>query len=235
MTKTRINNITTKENGQLINGSTWNIKEGEIYCSVWLCIISLVQRIMETIGHFIVKAWNLVCVYFIKNFVKNWAVGCWHGYLSGADLHMAQLMPLPLTVSCFSKIQTGFTFLVPAHPGSPGQRAVIRVCVCLLVNLLFSICFAIGYIHSGEIKIFIFILTSVGSGLERERERERSYRAACSCCRAGSRGARTSLAGWRAQFDRSSTGTDSTRPPCQPTCPVQQPCSVISTRTICIA
>ena len=49
----------------------------------------------------------------------------------GADLHMAQLMPLPLTVSCFSKIQIGFTFLVPAHPGSPGQRAVKRVCVCL--------------------------------------------------------------------------------------------------------
>ena len=35
-----------------------------------------------------------------------------------------------LTVSCFSKIQIGFTFLVPAHPGSPGQRAVKRVCVC---------------------------------------------------------------------------------------------------------
>jgi len=46
-----------------------------------------------------------------------------------ADLHMAQLMPLPLTVSCFSKIQIGFTFLVPAHPGSPGQRAVKQVCV----------------------------------------------------------------------------------------------------------
>ena len=40
----------------------------------------------------------------------------------GADLHMAQLMPLPLTVSCFSKIQIGFTFLVPAHPGSPGKE-----------------------------------------------------------------------------------------------------------------
>ena len=38
-------------------------------------------------------------------------------------------MPLPLAVSCFSKIQIGFTFLVPAHPGSPGQRAVKRVCV----------------------------------------------------------------------------------------------------------
>jgi len=49
----------------------------------------------------------------------------------GADLHMAQLMPLPLTVSCFSKILIGFTFLVPAHLGSPGKRAVKRVCVCV--------------------------------------------------------------------------------------------------------
>ena len=47
----------------------------------------------------------------------------------GADLHMAQLMALPLTVSCFSKIQIGFTILVPAHPGSSGQTAVKRVCV----------------------------------------------------------------------------------------------------------
>jgi len=51
----------------------------------------------------------------------------------GADLHMAQLMPLPLTVSCFSKIQIAFTFLVPADPGSPGQRAAKRVCVCVCV------------------------------------------------------------------------------------------------------
>ena len=50
----------------------------------------------------------------------------------GADLHMAQLMPMPLTISCSSKIQTGFTCLVPAYPGSPGQRAVKRVCVCVL-------------------------------------------------------------------------------------------------------
>jgi len=48
-----------------------------------------------------------------------------------ADLHMAQLMRMPLTVYCFSKIQIGFTFLVLAHPGSPGQRAVKRVCVCV--------------------------------------------------------------------------------------------------------
>jgi len=47
------------------------------------------------------------------------------------DLHTVQLIPLPLTVSCFSKIQIGFTFLVPAHPGSPGKMATKRVCVCV--------------------------------------------------------------------------------------------------------
>jgi len=51
----------------------------------------------------------------------------------GADLHMAQLLPLTLTVSCFSKIQIGFTFLVPAHPVSPGKRAVKRMYVCTYV------------------------------------------------------------------------------------------------------
>jgi len=47
----------------------------------------------------------------------------------GADLHTAQLMPLPLIVSCVSKIQIGFAFQALAHPGSPGQRAVKWVCV----------------------------------------------------------------------------------------------------------
>ena len=76
----------------------------------------------------------------------------------GADLHMAQLMPLPLTVSCFSKIQIGFAFLVPAQPGSPGQRAVKRVFVfvflyqekrwtyltrLLLFHVVYKICYVI--------------------------------------------------------------------------------------------
>ena len=55
--------------------------------------------------------------------VKNWVVGCWRGYLSGARCRLAY-GPADATVSCFNKIQIGFTFLVPAHPGSPGQRAV---------------------------------------------------------------------------------------------------------------
>ena len=59
---------------------------------------------------------------------EQWGAGVVICLERGADLHMAQLMPLPLTVSCFSKIQIGFTFLVPAHLGSPGQGAVKRVC-----------------------------------------------------------------------------------------------------------
>jgi len=47
----------------------------------------------------------------------------------GADLNVAQLMPLSLIVSCYSKIQIGFTFLVLAQLGNPGKRAIKRVCV----------------------------------------------------------------------------------------------------------
>jgi len=57
-----------------------------------------------------------------------WGAGMVISLERGADLHMAQLMPLPLAVSCFSEMQIGFTFLVPAHLGSPGQRAAKRVC-----------------------------------------------------------------------------------------------------------
>jgi len=56
-----------------------------------------------------------------------------------ADLHMAHLMPLSLTVSCSVKIHIGFTFLVPAHPGSPGQRAFKQVCMCVCVLKCFSL------------------------------------------------------------------------------------------------
>ena len=54
-----------------------------------------------------------------------------------ADLHMAQLMPLPLTVSCFSKIQTGFVFLVLAYLGSP-KKGPLNRCVCVCVLRLYS-------------------------------------------------------------------------------------------------
>ena len=76
-----------------------------------------------------------------------------------ADLHMAELMALPLIVSCFSKIQIGFTFLVLAHPRSPGQRAVKRVCVCVCVCVLFrnsacntaGVCFVESVVKTGQV------------------------------------------------------------------------------------
>jgi len=52
----------------------------------------------------------------------------------GAHLHIVQLMPLPLNVCSISKIQIGFTFLVLAYPGNPGQRAVKWVCVCVCLS-----------------------------------------------------------------------------------------------------
>ena len=58
----------------------------------------------------------------------------------GADLRMAQLMQLPLAVSCFSKIQNGSTFLVPAHlvvPEKGPLNGCVCVCVCYACAVLF--------------------------------------------------------------------------------------------------
>ena len=64
---------------------------------------------------------------------ERWGAGMVICLERGADLHMAQLMPLPLTVSCFSKIQIGFTFLVPAHPGGTGRRTTKHVYMCTYI------------------------------------------------------------------------------------------------------
>jgi len=67
--------------------------------------------------------------------VRHRVVRCWRGCLClgrGAVLHMAQLMPLPLTVSWFIKMQIGFTFLIPAHLGSPGQNPESRKMVVVV-------------------------------------------------------------------------------------------------------
>ena len=69
-----------------------------------------------------------------------WGAGVVICLQRGAELHTAQLMPLPLTVSCFSKIQICFTFLVLAHLSSPGKRAVKRVCV-RVIEYAPSVCF----------------------------------------------------------------------------------------------
>jgi len=85
--------------------------------------------------------------------LKWWGAGVVICLEQGADLHMARLMPLSLMslVSCFIKIQIGFAFLVPAHPGSPGKRAVKRVCVCVRIKfyifLMVLTSFLVSCIH----------------------------------------------------------------------------------------
>ena len=74
---------------------------------------------------------SLVTVNKRAALVQWWVAGMVICLERGADFHIAQLMPLPLTVSCFSKVQISFTFLVLAHPDSPGQIVVKRVCVCV--------------------------------------------------------------------------------------------------------
>jgi len=77
-------------------------------------------------------------------------MGCWSGYLSGERCRLAY-GPADATVSCFSKIQISFTFLVPAHPGCAGQRVVKQVCVCYMLlwwNLLYTeICMTVCILH----------------------------------------------------------------------------------------
>jgi len=88
------------------------------------------------------NTFNLRASVFATDFFTKQTLCFCHGYCTGvviclerdADLHMAQLMPLPLTVSCFSKIQIGFTFLVPAHLGSPGKGS-LNGCVCVTAGL----------------------------------------------------------------------------------------------------
>jgi len=66
----------------------------------------------------------------------------------GADLHTAHLMPLPLTVSCFSNIQISFTFLVPAHPGSPG-KGPLNGCLCVCMYYLVAAFLRLARITAG--------------------------------------------------------------------------------------
>ena len=76
-----------------------------------------------------------------------------------ADLHMAQLMPLPLTVSCFSKIQIGFTFLVPARLGSPG-KGPLNGCVCVCVLILLAYMLVSNTVDSGTGRAYVLQFSS---------------------------------------------------------------------------
>ena len=101
----------------------------------------------SVIAELLVYIYAMVCIHVSQKTSVAFNLCCcieteWWGACAviclewGADLCMAQLIPRPLTLSCFSKIQIGFTFLVPTHLGSPGKKAV---CVC--VHAFVRICY----------------------------------------------------------------------------------------------
>jgi len=96
----------------------------------FLLFCLLKQRIRLSIGRYWLSADNW-CTSSIQP-LKNWVMGCWHGSCleQSADLHMAQLMPLPVTVSCFSKIQIGLPFWYRLTRVFP-DKGLLHGCVCV--------------------------------------------------------------------------------------------------------
>ena len=89
-----------------------------MYWCIWCAFSALTLLVGRQEGHPACKK------------LEWWGTGVVICLERGADFHMAQLMPLALTVSCFSKIQIGFTFLVPAHLGCPGKGPLNGCCCC---------------------------------------------------------------------------------------------------------
>jgi len=93
----------------------------------------------------------------------------------------AQLMPLPLSVSCFSIIQIGFTFLVPAHSGSTGKKAVKRACVSTAsvaarstLRVLYAVLHARELYASLNVVVCVYVrLFVMNVGIAKRRNRSR--------------------------------------------------------------
>jgi len=91
-----------------------------------------------------------------------WGAGVVICLEQGADLLMAQLMPLLLTVSCFSKIQSGFTFLVPADLGSPG-KGPLNGCLCVCASTTHPMGHGRQYVY--DLSIRLYVRPCLGGGI----------------------------------------------------------------------
>ena len=125
--------------GKISTNTRIALSLGDSWASCWLllCLVRMSQHLLSLFLDVIVNFMPSVlwhcwlggrkCI----RPVKNWAVGCWCGYLSGARWRLAYGPADATATHCLSKIQICFAFLVSAHLGSPGQRAIQRVCVCV--------------------------------------------------------------------------------------------------------
>ena len=121
----RILTLTEQQSNMIITGSVIIISCGQVvHTHVPLAFSALTLLVGQQEGH------------PASNKLEWWGAGVVICLERGADLHTVQLMPLPLTVSCFSKIQIGFTFLVPAHLVVPEKGPLNGMYVC---NWLFQL------------------------------------------------------------------------------------------------
>jgi len=102
-------------------------------------------------------------------------VGRWRGYLSGARCRLVY-GPADATSThslASEKNQIGFTFLVLAHPGSLGQRAVKQVCgtVCVCVCMCVCVCgWITGSLLSLQNTVLIILKGCLLSLVEEEKQ-----------------------------------------------------------------
>jgi len=93
---------------------------------------------------------------------KKWVVGCWHGFLYGARCRFAY-GPADATVTHYLLLQEiqigfGFTFLVPAHPGSCGQNPQSRKTVVVVVHIPHTH----THTHTTVLRLYGFCLGQLG-------------------------------------------------------------------------
>jgi len=88
----------------------WQVRYLDVYIYSMSVAVECLQC-FDAVGWAAGRAFGL----YKKN--EWWGAGMAICLDRGADLHMAQLMPLPLTVSCFSKIQIGFYLSDTNSPG----------------------------------------------------------------------------------------------------------------------
>jgi len=130
----------------------------------WLCWCALSLQHTHIMGHICTTVIIYLRLYFLLSVfwrcwlggrkgirpLKNWVVGCWRSYLSGARCRFAyaQLMPLPLTISCSSKSRlvlpswfylsgTGSTSSPRHSPGGRKLAVVVAVAVVVVVVIVY--------------------------------------------------------------------------------------------------
>jgi len=120
-------------------------------------------------------------IWLVKN--EWWGAGMFIRLERDADLHMSQLMPLPLTVSCFSKIQMVLPFWYRLTRVVP-DKGSLNVCVCTTTVKVFApsflILFAWHHKDISHVKILLWQLQRISGNWQQPKIKPWSGKALCA-------------------------------------------------------